>query len=138
MYLKRDTIRLLEASVNSISMAVTSLGLPQRYELREAASENAIAIGLAGVSVELAMSSIIVQAQGEQALCLPSGYYKTGTHIVDDFKALINSQIPKMLFFDTRNQESNRAYCYNHTTFLEIQITYKIPCRGIARWERAI
>jgi hypothetical protein len=98
MYLKRDTIRLLEASVNSISMAVTSLGLPKRYELREAASENAIAIGLTGVSVELAMSSIIVQAKGEQALCLPSGYYKTGTHIVDDFKTLINSQIPKMLF----------------------------------------
>ena len=98
MYLKRDTIRLLEASVNSICMAVTSLGLPQRYDLREIASENAIAIGLAGVSVELAMSSIIVQAQGEQALCLPSGYYKTGTHIVDDFRTLISSQVPKMLF----------------------------------------
>lgn len=28
MYLKRDIIRLLEASVESISMAVTSLGLP--------------------------------------------------------------------------------------------------------------
>ena len=98
MYLKRDTIRLLEASVDSISMAVTSLGLPQRYELREPASENAIAIGLAGVSVELAMSAIIVQAKGEQALHLPSGYYKTGTHIVDDFRALVQSQIPKMVF----------------------------------------
>lgn len=98
MYLKRDTIRLLEASVNSISMAVTSLGLPQRYELRETTSETAIAIGLAGVSVELAMSSIIVQAQGEQALCLPSGYYKTGAHIVDDFRSLITSQVPKMIF----------------------------------------
>ncbi|QAT49548.1 hypothetical protein EQM14_07010 [Caproiciproducens sp. NJN-50] len=98
MYLKKDTIRLIEASVDSISMAVTSLGLPQRYELRESSSENAIAVGLAGVSVELAMSSIIVQAQGEQSLHLPSGYYKTGTHIVDNFRALITSQIPKMLF----------------------------------------
>lgn len=98
MYLKRDTIRLLESSVNSISMAVTSLGLPQRYEFREPASENAIAIGLTGVSVELAMSSIIVQAQSEQALCLPSGFYKTGTHIVDDFRTLISSQVPKMIF----------------------------------------
>lgn len=98
MYLKKDTIRLLEASVNSISMAVTSLGLPQRYELRESASENAVAIGLVGVSVELAMSSIIVQAKGEQALQLPSGYYKTGTHIVDDFRVLITSQIPNMVF----------------------------------------
>ena len=98
MYLKRDTIRLLEASVESISMAVTALGLPKRYELRESAAENSVAIGLAGVSVELAMSAIIVQAKGEQALCLPSGFYKTGTYIVDDFKALITSQIPKLVF----------------------------------------
>ena len=98
MYLKRDTIRLLEASVDSICMAVTSLGLPQRYDLREASSENAIAIGLAGVSMELAMSSIIVQVNGERSLRLPSGFYKTGAQIIDDFKSIIVSQIPKMLF----------------------------------------
>ena len=61
MYLKRDTIRLLEASVESISLAVAALGLPRRYESREPASENSIAIGLAGVSAELAMSAIIVK-----------------------------------------------------------------------------
>ena len=98
MYLKRDTIRLLEAGVEAISLAVTALGLPRRYEIRESASENAVAIGLAGVSAELVMSSIIVQAQGEKALHLPSGFYKTGTHIVDDFRTLITSQIPKMVF----------------------------------------
>ena len=74
MYLKRDTIRLLEASVESISMAVTAIGLPKRYELRESVAENAVAIGLAGVSAELAMSAIIVQVKGEQALCFPSAY----------------------------------------------------------------
>lgn len=98
MYLKRSTIRLLEASVEAISMAVTSLGLPKRYELRESTAENAVAIGLAGVSIELAMSAVIVQAKGEQSLRMPSGFYKTGTHIVDDFKELITSQIPKLLF----------------------------------------
>lgn len=98
MYLKRSTIRLLEASVDAISMAVTSLGLPRRTELRESASENAVAIGLAGVSAELAMSAIIVQAKDEQALQFDSGYYKTGAHIIDDFKSLIKSRIPKMVF----------------------------------------
>lgn len=97
MYLKRDTIRLLEASVESISLAVAALGLPRRYESREPASENSIAIGLAGVSAELAMSAIIVQAKGEQALRFPSNFYKTGSHIVDDFRLLITSQIPKMV-----------------------------------------
>ncbi|WP_312644122.1 hypothetical protein [Hydrogenoanaerobacterium sp.] len=98
MYLKRNTIRYFEASVDAISLAVTALGLPQRHEIRESTSKNAVAIGLAGVSAELAMSAIIVQAQGEKALLHPSGFYKTGTHIVDDFRKLINSQIPKMLF----------------------------------------
>ncbi len=122
MYLKRDTIRLLEASVNAISMAVTSLGLPQRYDFRESDSENSIAIGLAGVSVELAMSSIIVQAQGEQALCLPSGYYKTGTHIVDDFRALITSQVPKMLFL-TQGIKNPTEHI---TTIIELSSQFKL------------
>ena len=98
MYLKRETIRLLEASVSAISMAVAALGLPQRHEIREPVSENAIAIGLAGISAELAMSSIIVQAQGNQSLVLPSGFYKTGKRITEDFKNLISSQVPKMVF----------------------------------------
>lgn len=98
MYLKRDSIRFLEASVSAISLAVTSVGLPQRYEFREESAEYAIAIGLAGVAAELSMSSVIVQAQGEEALKFPSGFYKTGSNIVDDFRKLVISKIPKMVF----------------------------------------
>lgn len=104
MYLKRDTIRLLEASVEAISLAVTSLGLPQRHLFREDVAQNSISIGLTGVSAELAMSAIIVQANGEDALRQPSGFYKTGGIIVDDFKGLVNSKIPKLLFL-TQNVE---------------------------------
>ena len=98
MYLKRDAIRFFEASVSAISMAVTALGMPRRYEFREKAAENAISIGLAGVAAELAMSAVIVQAQGEDALRFPTGFYKTGSHIVADFKKLVESQVPKMMF----------------------------------------
>lgn len=98
MYLKRDAIRFFEASVSAISMAVTALGMPRRYEFREEAAENAISIGLAGVAAELSMSAVIVQAQGENALKFPTGFYKTGSHIVDDFKKLVESQVPKMMF----------------------------------------
>lgn len=98
MYLCRDTIRLLEASVNSISLAVTAVGLPQRYKYREKSSQHAIAIGLAGVSIELMMSAILVQAFGKKALIQPSGYYKTGGKIVEDFRNLIRSRIPKLIF----------------------------------------
>lgn len=98
MYLKRDAIRFFEASVSAISMAVMALGMPRRYEFREKAAENAISIGLAGVAAELAMSAVIVQAQGEDALRFPTGFYKTGSHIVADFKKLVESQVPKMMF----------------------------------------
>lgn len=98
MYLKRDAIRFIEASVSAISMAVAALGMPRRYDFREVAAENAVAIGLAGVAAELSMSAVIVQAQGEDALKFPTGFYKTGSHIVDDFKKLVGSQIPKMMF----------------------------------------
>nr|WP_294682961.1 hypothetical protein [uncultured Anaerotignum sp.] len=128
MYLKRDTIRLLEASVESISMAATALGLPQRYEFREPASENAVAIGLAGVSVELAMSAIIVQAKGEQELRLPSGYYKTGTHIVDDFRKLITSQIPKMVFL-TQNIKNPTGHI---SRILELSSKFKLLTKSRA------
>ena len=98
MYLKRDAIRFIEASVSAISMAVAALGMPRRYDFREVAAENAVAIGLTGVAAELSMSAVIVQAQGEDALKFPTGFYKTGSHIVDDFKKLVGSQIPKMMF----------------------------------------
>ena len=98
MYLKRETIRLLEASIEAISIAITALGLPKRIELRENTSENAIEIGLVGVAAELAMSAIIVQVNGAKALRLPSGFYKTGTQIVDDFKSLMRNRLPKMAF----------------------------------------
>lgn len=62
MYLKRDAIRFIEASVSAISIAVAALGMPRRYDFREEAAENAI--GLAGVAAELSMSAVIVQAQG--------------------------------------------------------------------------
>ena len=39
MYLKRDAIRFIEASVSAISMAVAALGMPRRYDFREVAAE---------------------------------------------------------------------------------------------------
>lgn len=128
MFLKRDTIRLLEASVESISLAVASLGLPRRYEPREPASENAIAIGLAGVSVELAMSAIIVQAKGEQALRFPTNFYKTGTHIVDDFRTLITSQVPKMVFL-TQNVKKSAEHI---SKILELSSKFKLLTKSRA------
>ena len=42
MYLKRDAIRFIEASVSAISMEVAALGMPRRYDFREVAAEMCI------------------------------------------------------------------------------------------------
>ena len=108
MLLKRDSIRLLEASIDAISMAVLALGLPRKYEKYLDVSENAIAIGLAGVAAELSMSAILVQASGEKFLKLPSGFYKTGGMIYKDFKELVNSQAPKMVFLSCGMSDASK------------------------------
>lgn len=54
--LKKDAIRLLEASVESLNLALVGLGLPQRVTLKEVSAQYSGAIGLIGASVELAMA----------------------------------------------------------------------------------
>lgn len=98
MYLKKDTIRFIEASIEAISMAITSLGLPDRIELRNDLAKNSVTIGMVGISAELAMDSILTQANGSKSLLLPSGYYKSASNILEDFKKLIKERNLKISF----------------------------------------
>ena len=54
-------------------MAITSLGIPERIDLRNNLAKNSVTIGLVGISAELAMSAILIQANGKNSLLLPSG-----------------------------------------------------------------
>jgi hypothetical protein len=131
MYLKRDSIRLLEASTDAISMAVLALGLPRQYEKRPDASENAIAIGLAGVAAELAMSSILVQVSGEKSIKLPSGYFKTGGMIYEEFRGLVNSQTPKMVFL-TRGTEDIAKHIHDILdASIKLKLLIKLRAGGL-------
>lgn len=89
MYLKKDSIRFLESSIEMISMAINSLGMPERIELRSNLVKNSVTIGLIGIAAELAMDAVLVQANGRKSLFLPSGYYKSAGIIADDFNMLI-------------------------------------------------
>lgn len=53
------------------------------------------------------MISIILQAK--QALYLSYGYYKTGTHIVGDLIAFVQSQVSKIVFL-TQNIQNPADY----------------------------
>jgi hypothetical protein len=126
-YLRKDTIRLLEASVESINLAIIGLGLPRRFELREPTVYNAASIGLIGVSAELAMSAILIQVYGPSALELSNGHFKSGATIIDDFRGLINVPIPRLSFITKGINDpiSHLRFIYNHTLRFRILVSMR-------------
>ena len=92
--LKRDTIRLLEASVESLHLAVSSLASPKRTELRQESASFATEIGLIGSAAELAMAACIVQALGPSALVATNGQFKTFREILAEFRSLVRLATP--------------------------------------------
>ena len=99
--LKRDTIRLLEASVESLHLTVSSLGAPKRTELRQESASFATEIGLIGSAAEMAMAACNAQALGPSALVAPNGQFKTFREILADFRSLIRLSTPVSDFLTT-------------------------------------
>jgi hypothetical protein len=96
--LRRDTIRLLEASVESLHLAILSLGVPQRHAPRNANARYAATVGLIGTSAELAMSACIVQVNGSRSLIQPTENFKTASHVCSDFRRLLRDAPPAIGF----------------------------------------
>lgn len=89
---------MLEASVESLNLAIIALGLPQRTQLRDESARYASAIGLVGTAAELAMSACLVQIGGQKSLLLPSGQFKTGAMIGNEFRKLLRDAPPSVSF----------------------------------------
>lgn len=87
--LRYDTIRLIEASIESLHLAISSLGATKRVEFRQQSAAHAIEIGLIGAAAELAMGACLVQAFGPSTILWPSGQYKTAGQILEDFRTLL-------------------------------------------------
>ena len=84
--LRHDAVRLIEASVEALDIAVRSLSSTKRKQFREPSAEFSQEIGLIGASAEQAMAACIVHANGPQALLRDNGSYKTFSVILNDFK----------------------------------------------------
>ncbi len=96
--LRKDTIRMLEASVESLNLAIIALGLPPRTHFRDEGVPYASAVGLIGTAAELSMSACLVQVGGQRSLLLPSGQFKTGAMICDEFRKLLQDSPPGVAF----------------------------------------
>lgn len=115
--LKRDAVRLMEASVESINLALVGLGLPRRVPIREESAQYAAQVGLIGAAAEQAMSSCLVQAFGEQSLILESGQFKSGRRILDDFRNFASKPLPRSLFLTqgVTNADEHRRTLVEYT-----------------------
>lgn len=96
--LKHDTIRMLEASVNCLEIAIANLYHTRRISFKQPSAAFAPEIGLLGTCVELAMSACLIQTYGIQAIKLDGGMYKTGKWIIDDFLQMLKSPPKKAEF----------------------------------------
>lgn len=94
-YLRRVTVRLLEASMESLHLAIVGLGLPIRGELRENASRNSASVGLIGAAAELAMAAILVHVYGEDILQKPGSKFKTASEILGNARRLFRNPVPR-------------------------------------------
>ncbi len=96
-YLKRDAIRCLQASTDSLSLAIAGLAFPAQGKYGLSAS-TAPAIGLIGTAAELAIGACLIQAIGARALLRGDGKYLTATESLDLFRATIRESAPASAF----------------------------------------
>ena len=107
IFLRKDTIRLFEASLESLSLAIISLGLPDRNKRRVEATHYAATIGLIGSSAELAVSACYVQACGPKVLLTKEGTYKSARQILSEFIGLLKSPTPQLSFISKGVENSH-------------------------------
>jgi hypothetical protein len=115
--LRKDTIRLIEASLEALHLAISSLGRQKRVEFRQESAEYAIEIGLIGTAAELAMAACVIQARGPSAILWPSGNFKTAGQILDDFRDLVRDAAinSEFLVQGVAEENEHRVALYNIT-----------------------
>ncbi|MGU4125752.1 hypothetical protein ACVZDN_28615 [Pseudomonas aeruginosa] len=96
--LSNSAVRLLEASQESLTLALISIGTPSRGELRVESARYASAIGLIGAAAEQALAAIIVQVRGEQAMRLSPTQFKSARQILSDVRDLLRAPVPAASF----------------------------------------
>jgi len=89
--LKNDTVRLIEASIETLGLAQFGICTFRRDQLKIEQVRYSAEVGLIGCSIELIMSSVLIQALGKKGIYrdYQSGKYKTASEILADFRALL-------------------------------------------------
>lgn len=97
-YLRRVTVRLFEASMESLHLGLVGLGLPMRREPREPASRCSAPVGLIGTAAEQAMAAILVHVFGEDVLQVSGSQFKTAREVLSNIRDLLGNPAPRASF----------------------------------------
>lgn len=89
-FLTRSAVRLLEASLDSLSLAMLAATAPVRHVYKSDAA-GAGAIGMAATSAEQVMASILVQVEGDDAILREGGKYKTAAEVLFDIRRILTA-----------------------------------------------
>lgn len=89
--LTRSTVRLLEASMDNLSLAMTAAATPVRHSSKSSEAGFAGLIGLAGVAAEQAISSILIQIDGDGAAFADGNRYKTAGQVLADVRHILTA-----------------------------------------------
>lgn len=123
--LRKDSIRLLEASVDNLFLANVGLAIPRKDGQHRRSGE----IGLVGAASELAMSALLVEAFGSAALLKSSSgnQYKSGQEILRDCRQLLRSATPNTSFLiqDVPAPTEHRNKLFDSTTKFTLLIAMR-------------
>ena len=125
--LKNDTVRLIEASIESLGLAQIGICSFRRDSLKIEQVRYSAEIGLIGSSVELTMSAVLIQALGKKSIFRDSkaGKYKTASEILSDFRSLLKQSSSNILFLTNgvKNSEEHIDEILELTSRFQLIIT---------------
>lgn len=90
-FLTRSAVRLLEAALDSLSLAMTAAAAPVRHTPKSADSAFATVAGMTGVAAEQVLSAILIQVDGDSAALTPDGKFKTAGHVLSDVRRILTA-----------------------------------------------
>jgi hypothetical protein len=98
-YLRDEAVRLIEASMEALNLALISLAIPVRRDSRASASRYASAMGLIGTAAENAMAAILVQASSAKIIQSNGTQFKTAREILAELRDVLrNPSAPRAGF----------------------------------------
>ncbi|MCU4166685.1 hypothetical protein [Carboxylicivirga caseinilyticus] len=125
--LKNDTVRLIEASIESLGLAQFGICSFRRDQLKIEQVRYSAEIGLIGSSLELIMSAILIQALGKKSIYRDynNGKYKTASEILSDFRSLLRQSSSNILFLinGVRNSDEHIKQILSLTSRFQLIIT---------------